>query len=388
MKVFTKKCQLRKKYPIFAVLLILTVFTLCACMRADNGQPTANAVSGEGTDTQNANTDNAGAGTLTDNGNGTENAGTVTDNGNGTGDASGTGGDQPAGGSGNDNANSPDSTPENGSNGEENSQTGDRNGDGNAENGNENGDGNAENGNISGDGNTENGNDNGDGTAMNNTADSGENTPEDVKHIVVLDPGHGGKRGGAWYLGLAEKDLTLKVAQFARDYLLENYENIEVYLTREKDEALDPDNKIELEMRCDLARQVGADCLVSIHFNATDAHIQHGAEIWISRNKEIHDATLALGESIMAELEALGIRRNSIASRKSTDMFDENGIAIDYYAINRHCAARGIPGIIVEQCYMDNEADQIHIKTDEALKELGEANARGIANYLELKPKM
>ena len=68
-------------------------------------------------------------------------------------------------------------------------------------------------------------------------------------------------------------------------------------------------------------------------------------------------------------------------------MFDENGRAIDYYAINRHCAARGIPGIIVEQCYMDNEIDQVHVTTEEGLKELGEANARGIANYLELPLK-
>ena len=364
MKTLTKKGFVGKNYLVFAGLLILTVYTFSACMRADDGPVTEDTLSvasegqeanGEGTEIQNGNTDN----------NGGSETGKVPDTGNG-----------------------PEGTPGPVS-GEDPSKDGTVNDNGNDTGGNLNGSGDSsrENNNGSEKLPGENGSNSGDGTAENGSG-SGEDTAENKKHIVVLDPGHGGKRGGAWYLGLAEKDLTLKVAQYARDYLLENYENIEVYLTREKDEALDPDNKIELEMRCDLAREVGADCLVSIHFNATDAHIQHGAEIWISRNKEIHDATLALGESIMAELEALGIRRNSVASRKSTDMFDENGIAIDYYAINRHCAARGIPGIIVEQCYMDNEIDQMYITSEEALKELGGANARGIANYLELKPKM
>ena len=158
-------------------------------------------------------------------------------------------------------------------------------------------------------------------------------------------------------------------------------------MTREDDTIMDRDKKKDLEMRCDLARQVGADCLVSIHFNATDAHQLQGTEIWGSRRDNVHEQTFALGDCIMAEFEALGFVNRGVNMRKSNDMFDSEGKALDYYAINRHCANRDIPGIIVEQCFMDNEHDQKLINTEEGLKRLGEANAKGIAAYLELIPK-
>ena len=212
-------------------------------------------------------------------------------------------------------------------------------------------------------------------------------TPDLPKHKVVFDPGHGGYDSGACYAGLQEKDITLKVAMYARDYLIENYIDIEVYMTREDDTIMDRDKKKDLEMRCDLARQVGADCLVSIHFNATDAHQLQGTEIWGSRRANVHDLTFELGHCIMDEFEALGLANRGVNMRKSNDMFDSEGKALDYYAINRHCANRDIPGIIVEQCFMDNEHDQKFITSEEGLKALGEANAKGIANYLGLTPK-
>ena len=231
----------------------------------------------------------------------------------------------------------------------------------------------------------------------NNTQDTGNDAQEtgsdttdddtEKKYVVVLDPGHGGYDSGAYYAGRQEKDLTLKVSMYARDYLINNYDNIEVYLTREDDTIMDRDKKKDLEMRCDLGRQVGADCLVSIHFNATEAHLFSGSEIWISRRSNVHDATLELGNCIMQELVALGLEKRSVSSRKSNDMFDPEGRAYDYYAINRHCAARDIPGIIVEQCFMDSEHDQKFIESEEGLQKLGEANAKGIASYLGLETK-
>ena len=210
---------------------------------------------------------------------------------------------------------------------------------------------------------------------------------DDGISVVVLDPGHGGYDSGACYAGLQEKDITLKVAKYCRDYLVTNYENIEVYMTREDDTIMDRDKKKDLEMRCDLGRQVGANCLVSIHFNATDAHQLKGTEIWASRRSNVHDQTFALGNCIMAEFEKLGLANRGVNMRKSNDMFDSEGKALDYYAINRHCANRDLPGIIVEQCFMDNDYDQQFIKTEEGLKNLGEANAKGIAAYLGLKRK-
>ena len=217
-----------------------------------------------------------------------------------------------------------------------------------------------------------------------NPANAETEVEEKPHYVVVFDPGHGGRWYGACYIGLYEKDLTLKVANYARDYLLENYDNIDVYLTREDDDPLDKDLKTDLTKRCDLAVEVGATCLVSIHFNATDAHTLSGTEVWCSRRSNVHDQTFELGELIMKEFVALGLQRRDVTSRKSNDTFDENGRAMDYYAINRYCAARNIPGIIVEQCFMDSEHDQQYITSEEGLKSLGEANAKGVAAYFDV----
>lgn len=205
--------------------------------------------------------------------------------------------------------------------------------------------------------------------------------------IVVLDPGHGGKFAGACYKGIQEKDISLKVANYCRAYLLEHYDGIEVYLTRETDIALDNDIKIELEKRAEYAKELDADAFVSFHFNSMESHLGEGTEIFCSRRENVKDATFDLGEAIMSELMQLGLSRRGVMSKKSNDMFDEDGVPYDYYAINRHCAARDIPGVIIEHCFMDNVNDQKYIESEEALERLGIADAKGIATYFELTEK-
>ena len=207
------------------------------------------------------------------------------------------------------------------------------------------------------------------------------------KVVIMIDPGHGGKFPGAESGGVREKTLTLKTAGYLKKYLTENYENVECFLTREDDKELDNDLVKDLENRAKAAADVRADALVSIHFNASDDHNRNGCYIYISRRDNVSRQCASLARYIMNELKELGIKENAIEQRKSNDMFDEKGEAYDYYAINRHCAARGIPGIIVEQCFMDSKDDAKYMDTDEALRKLGEADARGIALYFGLKEK-
>ena len=209
----------------------------------------------------------------------------------------------------------------------------------------------------------------------------------DGRTVVVLDPGHGGKFTGAQYYGVYEKEITLFLAQYIRDYLTSNYEDIEVYLTRDEDIALDDDIVVELEQRAIIAESHGADYFVSLHFNASEAHELHGATVYCSRRDNVHDESYGIAESILKELVALGIKDNHVQTRKSADNIDENGEPLDYYAVIRHNANRDIPGVIVEHCFMDNTTDREFMDTEEKLKTLAEADAKGIATYLGLKLK-
>ena len=231
------------------------------------------------------------------------------------------------------------------------------------------------------------------------TADSSESEsnplssdpePDDTDKpvILVLDPGHGGKFTGAMYSGRVEKDMTFYVANCIKDYLLNNYEGIEVYLTRDSDIALDEDLVKELEMRAIIAKGYNADYFVSLHFNACDEHTQNGASIYASRRSNVTETSYALAKSVLTELVKIGLRDNGIGLKASSDHFDTDGSPLDYYAVLRHNAARDIPAIIVEHCFMDNTIDQAFIDSDEKLKALAEADAKGIAKFLELSSKV
>ncbi len=135
-------------------------------------------------------------------------------------------------------------------------------------------------------------------------SDSGVYAPNPGAIVVAIDPGHGGcldwgvpdpsERGPE----LAEKTLTLAIAQRLRDLLVD--EGIGVLMIRDADEALAGDDypplscegppfrdvngdgvagfgpdvpeatrtRDELQARLDLANLAGADALVSIHINS------------------------------------------------------------------------------------------------------------------------
>ncbi len=201
------------------------------------------------------------------------------------------------------------------------------------------------------------------------------------EYTVVLDPGHGGAFTGAVYGELVEKDTALKIALYAKEYLEKNYPQIEVKMTREADKDFDTALAKDLENRVQLGKDLGADIFVSFHLNASAAHNIRGAEVICPHREPVKEDSFLLANSILDELTALGIKRRGIVTKNSNDTVDANGNPVEYYAINRHAANRNMVGIIIEHCFMDNEEDKQYLADDEALKRLGEADARGIAAY-------
>jgi len=79
---------------------------------------------------------------------------------------------------------------------------------------------------------------------------------------VVLDPGHGGRDPGAVSRsGILEKRINLAIAQDVRRML--EGAGVEVVMT------LDSDRDLSLAERAAITNRAGADCIVSIHANAS-----------------------------------------------------------------------------------------------------------------------
>ncbi|MEL6684052.1 MAG: N-acetylmuramoyl-L-alanine amidase [Pseudomonadota bacterium] len=91
--------------------------------------------------------------------------------------------------------------------------------------------------------------------------------------IVVIDPGHGGIDSGAAQGGIKEADLMLLMGTELA-VMLNAQEGVQAVLTREQDVF------VPLSARMTLAREVGADLLISLHADALPEDAARGASVY------------------------------------------------------------------------------------------------------------
>ena len=209
---------------------------------------------------------------------------------------------------------------------------------------------------------------------------------KDRPFIVVLDPGHGGNQSGAEENGMIEKDLNLTIAKHLKESLEKDYENVEVTFTR------DGDYSVDLKERVQIAADRDAHLLISLHNNARGDNFEYKDGCTVLTAQGNYRPDLAKTEQelaccILSELESLGLKNRGILLRdsESGDTYEDGSIA-DYYAIIRSGINLEVPSVIVEHAFLDDDQDfENHLSTDDQLKELAQADARGIAAYLGLR---
>lgn len=94
-------------------------------------------------------------------------------------------------------------------------------------------------------------------------------------NTLVIDAGHGGKDPGALGKNSREKDVVLAVALKTGRYIQEQFKDLKIIYTRDKDEF------IELRKRASLANESGADVFISIHCNSNPSSLPFGAESYV-----------------------------------------------------------------------------------------------------------
>lgn len=104
---------------------------------------------------------------------------------------------------------------------------------------------------------------------------SGEPDLKNKVHIVVIDAGHGGKDPGAVGSFAKEKDIALGIALKLGAYIKENFSDVTVIYTRDKDEF------IPLYDRADIANKANADLFISIHVNSSPKNYVFGTETFV-----------------------------------------------------------------------------------------------------------
>ncbi len=198
---------------------------------------------------------------------------------------------------------------------------------------------------------------------------------EKDKYVIVIDPGHGGENKGTDVNpAFEEKDILMQTA-LALVKELEKYEQLEVHLSRTEDVD------ISLRERAIFAKEIEADFLFSLHYNASENHTMFGTEVWIPLKAPYHSLCYKFAYLQQLEMQDMGLFSRGIKTRK-------NNNGKDYYGIIRECVAREIPAVIIEHCYVDEDRDADYCDETADYEEFGRRDAIAIAKFFGIYEDM
>ncbi|MDQ0229338.1 N-acetylmuramoyl-L-alanine amidase family protein [Metabacillus malikii] len=181
---------------------------------------------------------------------------------------------------------------------------------------------------------------------------------------LYLDPGHGGADSGAVGNGIKEKDIALDIALNIRTILTNEYENIEVKMSRANDATK------SLSARTSEANSWGADFFLSIHCNAANGSAR-GYEDFIYTSLSDSSTTAKYRDLIHEEI----VKVNSLQNRGKKKA--------DFHVLR----ASNMPAILTENGFIDNSQDAALMKDANWRKKVAQGHVNGLARAFNLKKK-
>ncbi len=187
---------------------------------------------------------------------------------------------------------------------------------------------------------------------------------------IVIDPGHGGEDCGICVPDFSEKEITMKIAGFLKEELMENFD---VYLTR------DGDYFVPQEERVGFANSKG-DLFISIHINSSFLESLSGTIIYIPSISPKNCEGILLIPWDMAN--ACGVEESEKFAYFLKDEFD-GFRKVEIERVNSYLLiGLKVPGIVLEAgFYRENLFSEIWI--NDFIKKLG----YGIRRYLDERKK-
>lgn len=177
---------------------------------------------------------------------------------------------------------------------------------------------------------------------------------------IFLDPGHGGVDPGATGNGLQEKNVNFSVASTIQNILLNEYDNVEVRMSRTGDQT------VSLSSRTNAANSWGADFYLSIHVNAGGGT---GFESYIYPN--VGPPTTTYRQILHEEV------------LKSVNFYNRGQKHGDFHVLRE----TNMDAVLTENGFIDNASDAEKLRNPSFLQSLARGHANGVARAFNLKRK-
>ncbi|MBE6992515.1 MAG: N-acetylmuramoyl-L-alanine amidase [Ruminococcaceae bacterium] len=188
----------------------------------------------------------------------------------------------------------------------------------------------------------------------------------DDAFTVVIDPGHGGRDGGASTpTGVKESDLNLEIS--ARLESLLGLMGWQTVMTRTEDTHLGGSNfkkAADIKARLAITEENAADVLVSIHQNHYSDSRYGGSQVFYGSSA----GSDALAQAVQSNLKTALDEDNNRTIKSGTDTA--------YLMKNADCTA-----ILVECGFLSNPADAENLQSDDYQKKVAMAVAAGLIQF-------
>ena len=172
--------------------------------------------------------------------------------------------------------------------------------------------------------------------------------------LILIDPGHGGKDGGAVGNNLKEKDVNLDISLKLRDLL--EAQGAVVVMTRSDD------IKVELIERSNIANLLLPDAVVCIHSNSVISQLPNGTETYYFSNEAL---SRELADSVHKSL----VDRIRLANR---GLFKK-----EYYMVKETYS----PSVLVEVGFLSNAQDAVQLADQAFRSKAAEGIYDGLISY-------
>lgn len=223
--------------------------------------------------------------------------------------------------------------------------------------------------------------------------------------VVVIDAGHGGHDPGTiGYSKTHEKNIALKVALKVGGYIKENFPDVKVIYTRDKDAF------VELHERSNIANKNKADLFISIHCNAFSSSAAYGTEVFVlglHREKDNLDVAIRENSVILQEDDHESNYGDFdpkspeayILMNMSTSAYLEQSISLaqkidKQFKEKVHRSSRGVkqagfvvlwksamPSVLVELGFISNKNEEAFLTTEEGQAYMASAIYRAFKEY-------
>lgn len=174
----------------------------------------------------------------------------------------------------------------------------------------------------------------------------------------VIDAGHGGTQKGAYYFGIAEKDLNLKAAKALQKQL--KADGAKVIMTRTTDKTL------SLEKRVQISKAAKPDAFISVHHNVYNKKSEEGYLALYTKKAE-KTFTKYLFNALDRPISAI------------------SDVPAEEYRYQNLHVLRENPyiGTLMEYGYMNRKSELKKINTDSYRKAMAQGISSGLINYFK-----